>query len=666
MYLSFTEWGLLTLCFISPLPVLAHESADSISEYIDEVTVTARRPATKITSGTPVQMLYTDNLATLGVNELADAVRRFAGVNVRDYGGLGGLKTVSVRNMGAAHTGVSYDGVPVSNCQGGQIDIGRFSLDNVEMLSLAVGQDNDPLQPARLYSSAAVLNITTVKPSFRSGKKFGGRAEVKGGSFGYVNSSVMLSGKPTEKWAVSAGGVFQRADGNYSYRLVNGHHVTTERRNNSDITSWQAEGNVFYNTGNDTDLKIKAYYYSSVRGLPGAVTLYNPVSTERLWDRNAFLQAVLTTRLSPKWRLRAVAKYNYGFNRDRETGQQFTGGVYKDVHIQHEGMLSASAQYIVGSKFSLSLAQDGYYNTLSSTMGECPFPERVTSLTAVSARWNPGPLNVTATVVNTFITERVKQGKRPDDIERLLPSLSLSWRPIADEEFFVRAMVKESFRAPSFNDLYYDRIGNVNLRPERAEEYDLGVTFTRSFTGLLDYLTLTADGYYNSVRDKIVAFPSTYAWHMANYGRVRITGFDLTLAASFRLPLDMNLSLTGAYTMQKAVDVTSRTTKNYGQQLPYTPRHSGNAGLTLTTPWITIGYSLIAVGDRYYMSQNVPANLIDGYVEQNVTAGREFNFGDTSVSLRAEVINLADAHYEVIKFYPMPGRAWRLTANIKF
>lgn len=88
---------------------------------------------------------------------MADAVRRFAGAQVRDYGGIGGLKTVSIRNMGAAHTAVSYDGVAVSNCQAGQIDIGRFSLDNVSMVSLAVGQTDNLLQSARHYASAGVL-----------------------------------------------------------------------------------------------------------------------------------------------------------------------------------------------------------------------------------------------------------------------------------------------------------------------------------------------------------------------------------------------------------------------------------------------------------------------------------------------------------------------------
>ena len=110
---------------------------------IEKVTVTARRLPNKVTSSVPIQTLSQQDISQLGIQNMADAVRRFAGAKEKDYGGIGGLKTVSVRNMGAAHTAVSYDGVVVSNCQAGQIDIGRFSLDNVSVLSLNIGQPED-------------------------------------------------------------------------------------------------------------------------------------------------------------------------------------------------------------------------------------------------------------------------------------------------------------------------------------------------------------------------------------------------------------------------------------------------------------------------------------------------------------------------------------------
>ena len=201
-------------------------------QKVGEVTVTARKSPVRVSAAMPVQAISGESMSELGIQNMADAVRRFAGTNVRDYGGIGGLKTVSVRNMGAEHTGVSYDGAPVSNCQGGQIDIGRFSLDNVSMLSLAIGQSEDMLQPAKLYASAAVLNIITATPEFEGDRCSAFEVQMKGGSFGYVNPMVRWWQKIGDRVRTSLDGNFMRADGNYPFTLVNGKHVTRERRSN--------------------------------------------------------------------------------------------------------------------------------------------------------------------------------------------------------------------------------------------------------------------------------------------------------------------------------------------------------------------------------------------------------------------------------------------------
>ncbi len=51
--------------------------------------------------------------------------------------------------MGTNHTGVVYDGVELGNAQNGQIDLGQFSLDNIETISLYNGQKSEILQPAK-------------------------------------------------------------------------------------------------------------------------------------------------------------------------------------------------------------------------------------------------------------------------------------------------------------------------------------------------------------------------------------------------------------------------------------------------------------------------------------------------------------------------------------
>ncbi len=641
------------------------EKADTVHQ-VEELVVTSRRSPNKIATPMPVQTLSSADIADLGIRDMADAVRRFAGTNVKDYGGIGGLKTVSVRNMGAAHTAVSYDGTPVSNCQAGQIDIGRFSLDNVGMLSLAVGHSDDMLQSAKLYTSAAVLGISTEKPHFGQGKNFSTRVQIKGGSFGYVSPSVRWWQKIGNNVTTSLDATYLRADGKYPFTLENGKYVTRERRNNSAIDSWHAEGNVYAAFPGNSELQVKGYYFRSKRGLPGAITLYNPISTETLWDENAFVQARFKKTFSPKWSLQALAKYNYAWNKDQEFGPQFTGGVYCATHHQDEWFLSATGLYRPAQNVTIALAQDGVVNTLNSTMTECPNPTRYSSLTALSARWNTTHFTLSGTLTGTYITESVETGDRPDDISKINPSLSMSVKPWADRQLYVRLMYKSTFRVPTFNDLYYYRLGSRTLRPEKADEFDIGLTWGHSLFPAMDYLSVTLDAYYNDVTDKIVAFPTTYAWRMVNFGKVHVTGLDVTLATSFSLPLGMNLALSGGYTWNKAIDLSDKSSKTYRNQLPYTPEHSGNASAILETPWLNIGYSVVVVGKRYYLSQNIPANEIAGYDDHTLTLSRTLDFRKCSLTLRGEILNLTDKQYDVIKFYPMPGRSWRLSATFNF
>ena len=112
-------------------------------------------------------------------------------------------------------------------------------------------------------------------------------------------------------------------------------------------------------------------------------------------------------------------------------------------------------------------------------------------------------------------------------------------------------MYKNTFRVPTFNDLYYLRIGNTSLRPEKGTRIQYRCHLERQAVFVTDFLSITLDGYYNEVTDKIVAFPSTYVWKMQNYGTVHITGLDATMATSIPVCPNINVGLSGNYSWQK-------------------------------------------------------------------------------------------------------------------
>ena len=98
--------------------------------------------------------------------------------------------------------------------------------------------------------------------------------------------------------------------------------------------------------------------------------------------------------------------------------------------------------------------------------------------------------------------------------------------------------------------------------------------------------------------------------------------------------------------------------------MPYTPRNSGNVSLIINNPLVNVGYSIVGVGDRYYLSQNIDENKIDGYTEHSVSVTKEFNLSKYKLRLQGEIINLFNKQYDIIKYYPMPGRSWRITGSI--
>ncbi|MDE5661328.1 MAG: Plug domain-containing protein [Muribaculaceae bacterium] len=102
------------LIISAPAAAGAQQHEDTVPRRLREVLVTARAPKPAVI---PAQTLSGDELRRLNSNSVADALRYFAGVQVKDYGGVGGIKTVNVRSMGTNHTAVSYDGIELGNAQ---------------------------------------------------------------------------------------------------------------------------------------------------------------------------------------------------------------------------------------------------------------------------------------------------------------------------------------------------------------------------------------------------------------------------------------------------------------------------------------------------------------------------------------------------------------------
>ena len=640
--------------------------------HLYEVTVTAHRDK-RGADIIPVQQLKGKELERLSVHSVADAMRYFAGVQIKDYGGIGGLKTVNVRSLGTNHTGVFYDGIQLGNAQNGQIDLGRFSLDNMEALQLYNGEKSDLLQTAKDYASASTVYLQTRKPLFVTHKRYNLNVAMKAGSFDTYNPSLLWEQKLTEKLSAQFSGEYMSTSGRYkfSYAKKNGYD-TTEVRRNGDVSALRTEAALF-GKSKDGEWRAKVYFYNSERGFPGASVREEPGKyrhQDRQWDTSVFGQGTFRRNFTNRYSLLLNTKVAYDYLHYLSDPRLDVTTMYTDNHYrQSEAYLSAAHLYQIRPWWQVSLSNDVQYNYLDADLVNFVYPTRWTLLSALSTSLHWDKLSFRMSGLQTYVNDKTRMvGGSAGSKNRFTPAVILGYQPLdkGNHDLSLRAFYKRIFRMPTFNDLYYTFIGNKDLKPEYTTQYNVGGTYKRVWEkGLLRSAELRADGYYNEVEDKIVAMPTSnqFRWTMMNFGLCHIWGLDASLRTSWRLG-KLDVSTNCSYTFNRAMDHTEKGSPFYGGQLPYIPWHAFSAIAGLSWRDWAFNYSFIYTGERYEASANIPENYSKPWYTSDLSLTKLVRIKKFTLRITGEVNNVFNQQYEVVQCYPMPGTNFKVKINV--
>jgi len=661
------------------LSASAYAQTDTIASKVHElegVTVTETRRGHTLSSTSPLHLLDRHDMLTMGVVDMADALHRLPGITLRDYGGAGGMKTVSVRGFGAKHTGVSYDGVMLSECQSGEIDLSRYSLDNVDHLTLTIGDNDDIFIPARNATTPATLSINTmpvvnaqrstfnVQHSTFNVQRPTSNAQLKTGSFGLISPFLRYEQSLSEHFAFSAVGEYTYAENDYPYTIKNVTETVSDRRTNSRMNSGHAELNFVYDVNQKNRMCGKVYYYDNDRQLPGQVRYYTNLSGETLRDRNAFGQLMYQTRWDDKLSLKVQGKMNWAASiyRDALSPNGFNDADY----WQREWYGSMALLFTPHERWALDYSADYAYNNLNGSSGRTVIsrPYRQTILQSATAKYHVSRLTVMGRLLHSLYLNDAKEGTHARDMRKLSPSLSLSYLLLKGVR--VRASYKNIFRSPTFNESYYFHYGSPDLLPESTDQWNLGVTYVAKASQHTE-MTVTADGYVNHVKDMIVSVPlNMFVWTCINVGKVRVLGLDATLRATQYFTGRQRLTMTSNYSYQSVRNRTNPESPYYNNQIAYMPEHSAAASLGYENPWLNVSFYGMGISSRWTNNEHLEGTLVDGYTEFGLTVWKKIHIGRHLLEGRADVRNLFDKQYEIVAFYPMPGRSYQLTVNIKY
>lgn len=627
----------------------------------------------------PIELKGKD-LESFRMYPLADAVRYYSGTQFKDFGNMGGITSLNIRTLGSDRMGVFYNGIEVGNTVNGQVDLSKFSLDNVGNLSIYSGQKGDIFQAARDFASSNSIYITTQRPMFkRDESNMNFRSQLRLGSNCMVNPSISIE-NDLGNYVYSTVNVEVMAARNvypYSYQRkdVAGKELDPykDTRANSQLNAVRAEaglhGTIATEAVQSGTWNVFAYHYNDERGIPGQIINYKLYDGERLRERNSFLQSTARMDVNDWYRTQIMMKLSADYTHYSDLQDKLA--LTDEVFTQYGAYLSSSHQFTILEGWRASLAYDLQFdllrktNALTNTQPEdFSRPRRLVNLLAAATQYQIGGFSVQASALGTYVYNMATKGFDPGKNEMgVSPAFLLYYQPFKRVDFFMQAYVKQTYRVPNYSDRYISKLIGEELKPELQRQADFGLGYSRKSHDFVSDFGINVDGYYQMVYDKIIAYPrgQLYRWTMTNLGKVQVYGGNASTYFTFTFPGKFLVTSKVQYTYEKSLDVTNANDNYYKNQIPNIPVHSGSAIVRLSWKGWELNYSFLYAGTRYSEQENIPYNEMQPWYTHDISLSKMFKVGDWRFRAMAEVNNMVGDAFEIVTDYPMPKQTVRLT-----
>ncbi len=229
-----------------------------------------------------------------------------------------------------------------------------------------------------------------------------------------------------------------------------------------------------------------------------------------------------------------------------------------------------------------------------------------------------------------------------------LYSFGLSWQ--VKPYYRLSFNTSKNFRMPTFNDLFWPGSGNLDLKAESSQQYEINNQLN------FGNFSFNLNAYHNDIKDLIQWIPVGSNSVPENVTAVKINGIE-ALVNYYYIRNNHKLEINMAY------GYTSSENQKLKKQLIYVPSHRANAAAAYSIKKFTSYYQFSYNGKIFTDSQNTKP--LKDYGLSNI--GAEWNFGaDRNLNLGVQVRNLFNKEYQNLINRPMPGRNYNVYVNFKF
>lgn len=613
------------------------------------VTVTATRGHSLISEvPSSVNVVDKQELELKNPQNLAEALQNVLGVNIKDYGGLGNTKSISLRGSSASQVLILLDGQRLNNPQSGSVDLSQISLEGIEKIEVVRGGNS------ALYGSDAiggVINIISKKPD---PDKQGVAGDLKFGiaSFGTYSAepSIRFSIKNT---SITASYKYLSSKSDFSYIDNYGNNAT---RVNSDIISRNYYVGLIHKFGDphyQRNLSLTFKHYNSARGAPGTIEPY--YYHARMWNRNNRISAVYTGKVFNLFHNLRFQSYYYDswykYKNDETTGSilsKYTTQTYGN-EIQFNSVIGPQVSLTYGSGLRYDQNRDIITKNLNKQTSYYLFA-----------------VNESVICINSLLqTISFVPSLRYDTDSKYMnhivsPKLGAIFNFGEVWKSSLKLNAGKSYRAPTFNDLYWPEdawtIGNPDLEPEYGTDWDIGIRLQYPILNGVYFESC----YFESNMTNLIIWQQVDKWMPLNVDKSRNRGIENSLKISL---IKEYLDISANYMYLDTRNLSESPT-TYNKILVYRPKHTVNISTTLNLKSIRLNYQYSYNSRRFTDASNTWGNSLDPYSVSDITVNFNAKIMKTQMDYSFQIKNIFNHEYRVMKNMPVPGREYRFLVKV--
>ncbi len=560
-------------------------------------------------------------------------------VFIKPYG-IGGLATPSFRGMGAAHTGIVWNGFVLNSALTSSFDLNLLPITVTGSVRLQYGGAT-ALMGSGMVGGSLVLQD---EPSFEKPLRW--QLSQLAGSFGRSDTYVEVTQGRNKQYSRTAA-FFNQAQNNFPFVNTEKLSYPTEQLNNAATLQYGLTHTQGVKLGTSHTLTAHLWLQQNRRHLP---TLMSDASTGRAFQADNALRTALSWQYTPgPYALQVRTAYTDEW---LWWAQNYAGAGLLSESRLRGSITEVELRRNLGSRWLLATGvHASFYSATSDGIATGATQTRLAALGMLRYA-------VSRLQADLSLRQEAVDGKAVLPV----PTLGARWQLLPG--LMLRGHVAGVYRVPTLNEKHWQGAGargNADLKPESGVSHDAGVVY--SLKGNMLSLEASATYFGADVNDWIQWTPTSGVWQPENLQRVQSRGAELDVNTTWQRGR-WYVQAAGAYSYTRSVLLTTQGTGTdaEGRQLQYVPQHQGHARLHMGYGSTLLTYQQHAVGER--LTAPTGQAFLPAYTVASLGLQQAIQLQAYSLQIAARIHNLYDQAYQPYAQYPMPGRHYSLTLTL--